>query len=220
MAGQLLMEMYDAMLDHFGHQQWWPGDSRFEIIIGAILTQNTNWTNVEKAIANLKAQNALDPAVLHEADHEDLAQWIRPAGYFNIKAKRLKNFLNWLFENCNGDPDGPAAYSPFALRESLLSINGIGPETADSIALYAYQKPVFVVDTYTCRIGVRHGLLTTDMNYDMIQEYFQSCLPDDVRLFNEYHALLVCVGKNFCKPKPKCEKCPLNPFPHEIEPLF
>ncbi len=220
MAGQLLMEMYDAMLERFGPQNWWPGDTRFEIIIGAILTQNTNWTNVEKAIANLKAHNALDPAVLYQTNPETLAQWIRPAGYFNIKTKRLKNFLGWLFDNFNGNPDGPAEYSPFALRESLLSVSGIGPETADSIALYAYQKPVFVVDTYTCRIGVRHGLVTPDMGYDMVQEYFQSSLPDDIELFNEYHALLVCVGKNFCKPRPKCEKCPLNIFPHEIDPVF
>lgn len=220
MNSKKLMRIYDLMYDHFGPQHWWPGRTRFEIIVGAILTQNTNWTNVERAIANLDREGVLDPAHLHEADFETLAQWIRPAGYFNIKAKRLKNLLNWLYDEFGGNVDAPARLDAVDLRESLLSVNGIGRETADSIILYAYEKPIFVVDAYTCRIGVRHGFLSPDMDYDMVQEYFESALEHDAALYNEFHALLVCVGKNFCKPKARCHGCPLESLPHEVDPLY
>jgi endonuclease-3 related protein len=204
------------MFDRFGKQHWWPGDSRFEIILGAILTQNTNWTNVEKAITNVKDADALCPEKLYRMDTETLAQLIKPAGYFNLKAGRLKNFLQWLFENYDGQVDALENLSAWDIREQLLGIKGIGPETADSIALYAYDKPVFVVDTYTCRIMVRHGLIEPEAGYEQVREFMEASLPGEIELFNEYHALLVQVGKEFCRPKPKCDGCPLECLPHSF----
>ena len=217
MSYDRLMEMYQLMYDRYGPQHWWPGDGTFEIIVGAILTQNTNWTNVEKAIANLSAAGCLCPEKLYEMDQQELAALIRPAGYFNVKAKRLKNFIDWLFKEHGGSIEGLEGYNVYSLREELLAINGIGPETADSICLYAFGKPVFVVDTYTCRILGRHGLIDSESGYEGVQEFFQSSLPDDVELFNEYHALLVRVGKDHCKPKAKCQGCPLESLPHDLE---
>jgi endonuclease-3 related protein len=206
------------MFDRFGKQHWWPGDSRFEIILGAILTQNTNWTNVEKAITNVKDADALCPEKLYRMDTETLAQLIKPAGYFNLKAGRLKNFLQWLFENYDGQVDALENLSAWDIREQLLGIKGIGPETADSIALYAYDKPVFVVDTYTCRIMVRHGLIEPEAGYEQVREFMEASLPSEIELFNEYHALLVQVGKEYCRPKPKCDGCPLKCLPHSLNP--
>jgi len=217
MLTEKLMEIYQLLLERFCHQQWWPSDGRFETIVGAILTQNTNWGNVEKALANLKKAEALDVRRLYEMPQESLAELIRPSGYYNIKAGRLKNFLNWLFENYDGDLDALANMSVYSLREELLSVKGIGRETADSILLYAFEKPSFVVDTYTCRVVVRHGLIEPEAGYEQVKEMFESSLEADARLYNEYHALLVNVGKNYCKPSPKCEDCPLNCLPHEIE---
>jgi len=213
-----LMEIYHTLYEHFGPQHWWPGDSRFEIIIGAILTQNTNWGNVEKAIANLKAAEALSAQSLYQMDISVLAELIRPSGYYNIKAKRLKSFLNWLFDNYGGDVDALDGFPGDMLREELLSIKGIGPETADSIVLYGYDKCVFVVDTYTCRIMARHLLLEVGAGYEQVQELFEGNLENNVQLFNEFHALLVRVGKEFCKPKAKCQGCPLENLPHDLEP--
>lgn len=212
-----LMDIYHRLYKHFGPQHWWPGESRFEIIVGAILTQNTNWANVAKAIENLKKHRALCPKTLFKTDPYQLAEWIRPAGYFNIKAQRLHNFLKWLFDRFDGDVDAPEQLSASQLRQELLAIKGIGPETADSICLYAYQKPVFVVDAYTARILVRHGFIWPQASYDEIQQFFESQLDRDVALFNEFHALLVCLGKNYCKPTPKCNACPLEDLPHKSE---
>jgi endonuclease-3 related protein len=217
MISQQLLEIYEILFDRFGPQHWWPGETQFEIVAGAILTQNTSWTNVEKAILNIKAADCLTPEKLHNLDHEQLAELIRPAGYFNIKAKRLKSFLNWLFQNHDGRLEDLEAINTSQLREELLSIKGIGPETADSILLYAFEKPVFVVDAYTARVAVRHHLIDTEAGYHGLQDLFQSNLRQDVRLFNEYHALLVQIGKNFCRPKPKCQACPLNHLPHTID---
>jgi endonuclease-3 related protein len=211
------MEIHRLMFDRFGAQHWWPGESRFEIVLGAILTQNTNWTNVEKAIANVKVADALCPEKLYRMDTETLALLIKPAGYFNLKAGRLKNFLQWLFENYDGQIDALENLSIWDIREQLLSVKGIGPETADSIALYAYDKPVFVVDTYTCRIMVRHGLIEPEAGYEQVREFMEASLPGEIELFNEYHALLVQVGKGYCKPKPKCAGCPLECLPHEVD---
>lgn len=221
MFSDKLMEIHDLLYDRYGPQHWWPGDSTFEIIVGAILTQNTNWTNVEKAIANLKAANALTPGTLNEIDPAQLSELIRPAGYYNIKTTRLKNFMAWLFQDrfC-GDLDLVAQMSTDMLREELLCIKGIGPETADSILLYAFGKPVFVVDTYTCRVLGRHGFLGPDMGYEQVRELFEGSLPTEVGLFNEYHALLVKVGKEHCKPKAKCENCPLEKLPHDLDPIL
>ena len=216
MLSEQLKEIYDLLFERFGPQDWWPGETPFEVIVGAILTQNTNWTNVEKAIANIKNADLLSPEKLHRLDAKKLAELIRPAGYFNIKAKRLKNFLDWFFENYDGKLEKLENVGTVELREQLLSVKGIGPETADSILLYALNRPVFVVDAYTARICSRHHLIDEGADYHQIQETFESNLPSDISLFNEYHALLVHLGKDFCKPKPKCEECPLNGLPHSV----
>jgi len=210
-----IREMYDALLSRFGPQHWWPGQTPAEIMIGAILTQNTNWRNVERAIANLRARGLLDLARLHETPVDVLAELIRPAGYYNIKARRLMNLVDHICSRYDCDLDAFFGKSLHALREELLSITGIGPETADSIALYAAGKPTFVVDAYTARILRRHFLIDETADYEQIKELFESALPADVPLYNEYHALLVACGKDYCRPRALCENCPLNPFDHD-----
>jgi len=205
-----LTYIYDALYSHFGPQRWWPGDSAFEVAVGAILTQNTNWGNVEKAITNIKAKKALSSKALHNMSHKQLASLIRPAGYFNVKAKRLKAFLDFLDNDFRGSMQRMKKVETYSLRKSLLSVNGIGPETADSILLYALDKPVFVIDAYTKRVMSRHGLVSESVDYHELQGIFHKYLPLDVQLFNEYHALFVMAGKNYCKPKPKCTGCPLE----------
>lgn len=214
---ETLTEIYQLLYDVFGPQHWWPGESRFEIITGAILTQNTNWANVEKAIANLIAADCLDAEKLHNLESSRLAELIRPAGYFNIKAKRLKSFLSWLFENYDGNLKNLENVDTRLLREELLSVKGIGRETADSILLYALERPIFVIDAYTARITVRHGLIEPGADYEQLQYLFESNLPQDIQLFNEYHALIVRVGKEFCKPKARCPSCPLEKLPHSLD---
>jgi len=205
-----LKKSYNKLLRAFGPQHWWPGDSPFEVIVGAILTQNTAWTNVEKAIHNLKKAKLLTPGKLHDLSQDEIAKYIRPAGYFNIKAKRLKHFLNYLFDNYGGNLKKMFKKRTDALRRELLSVNGIGPETADSILLYAGNHPVFVVDAYTKRIFSRHQVVKTDADYHNIQELFMKNLPHVVKMFNEYHALIVKAGKDFCRTrKPMCSRCPL-----------
>jgi endonuclease-3 related protein len=157
MVREQLLEIYQLLFERFGPQHWWPGETQFEIIVGAILTQNTNWQNVEKAIANLKAADLLGPQALHKMEVPQLAQLIRPAGYFNVKAKRLKSFIDWLFANYGGDLRGLESVDTERLREELLSVKGVGRETADSILLYALNREIFVVDAYTARVAVRHG---------------------------------------------------------------
>ena len=217
MSSDKLMEIYDLLLQRYGSQGWWPGNSRFEVVLGAILTQNTNWANVEKALNKLKAANAIDADKLYHMDQDCLAELIRPAGYYNLKARRLKNFLNWLYDNYDGNIDTLANMSVYSLREELLSVKGIGRETADSILLYAFDKPVFVIDTYTARVLIRHGLIEPEADYEQLRDLFESNLPPDTKLYNEYHALLVQAGKKHCKPKPKCTGCPLENLPHELE---
>lgn len=212
-----LMEIYQLLLERFGPQNWWPGETKFEIAVGAILTQNTNWSNVEKAIANLKDAGFLNPERLNSLDISQLAQFIRPAGYYNIKAKRLKNFLNWLFSDFDGRLGNIDNISTEQLRQGLLSVNGIGCETADSILLYAFNRAVFVVDAYTARVVFRHGLIEPDADYEQLRGLFEYYLPMEPELFNEYHALLVRVGKEFCKPKPRCDNCPLEQLAHCVE---
>ena len=206
-------EIYEMLLDHFGPQGWWPGETPLEIMVGAVLTQNTNWTNVSKAIDNLKIENLLSFEKLHGLPIEALAEKIKPAGYFNLKAARLKNLLNFIAREYNGSPEEMFAADMYTLREEILTVKGIGPETADSILLYAGGKPVFVVDAYTHRIFARHNIISEEEEYHEIQEYFSLALPDDVALFNEYHALIVRLGKEFCrKSKPLCVQCPLGEF--------
>lgn len=200
------------MFDALGPQQWWPGETPFEVVIGAILTQNTNWSNVEKAIRNLKTAGKLSPEEIHKLSVTELARLIRPSGFFNVKAKRVKTFINWLFTHYDGKLSGLFNKDMQILREELLAIKGIGPETADSVVLYAANLPTFVVDAYTHRIFSRHGLIPEESTYDEIKSFFEENLPKDVNLFNEYHALLVNIGKKFCKPKKICERCPLLPL--------
>lgn len=180
-------------------------------MVGAVLTQNTNWTNVNRAINALKTENLLSLETLHALPKDLLADKIRPCGYYNLKAGRLKNLLAHIWNHGGGSLDNFLADEMAVLRESLLSVKGIGPETADSILLYAAQKPIFVVDAYTHRILFRHGLITEEADYHEIQELFMDSLPEDVQLFNEYHALLVRLGKEFCKKNnPLCAACPIQ----------
>lgn len=206
-----LEEIYRRMVEHFGPQHWWPGETPFEIMVGAILTQNTNWQNVEKAIANLKAADVLNLPAMAALTTEELADHIRPAGYYNIKAGRLQNLFAMIAENWNNDLDYLLQQPASTLREQLLSVKGIGPETADSMLLYAAGKPIFVVDAYTHRILTRHEIISEEYDYFQIQELFMDNLQEDAALFNEYHALLVQMGKQFCKKsKPQCNECPLS----------
>jgi endonuclease-3 related protein len=214
MLSEQLKMIYDLLFVRFGPQHWWPGETPFEVIVGAVLTQNTNWGNVEKAIANLKKAKTLTPEKLHSLKPAKLAKLIRPAGYFNIKASRLKNLIGWLFMNYAGKLAKFKTIPTHQLRGQLLGVSGVGPETADSILLYALNRPVFVVDAYTKRILSRHHLIKFEAEYEQIRAFFESNLPENTQLFNEYHALLVRTGKEFCKPTPLCADCPLNLLPH------
>jgi len=205
-----LLQIYNKLYSAFGPQHWWPGDTPFEIAVGAILTQNTNWGNVEKAINNLKKEKALSARVIHDMPVKKLASLIQPSGYFNVKAKRLKAFINFLMSEYHGSMANMKKEDMHTLRHKLLSVNGIGPETADSILLYALNKPIFVIDAYTKRVLSRHKILGHNEPYEKFQELVHAALKKDVRLFNEYHALFVRAGKEFCKPKPRCENCPLR----------
>lgn len=206
--------IYRILYRALGPQHWWPGDTPFEVAVGAILTQNTSWGNVEKAIGNLKAAHVLSAKKINEMPVNTLAALIRPAGYFNIKAKRLKSFIQFLCEQYGGSMKRMGKEDARILREQLLSVHGIGSETADSILLYALKKPLFVIDAYTKRILSRHGIVGDDKPYSDFQELFHLSLERDVRLYNEYHALFVATGKFFCKPKPLCAECPLLSLEH------
>lgn len=206
-----LEHLYRIIYEHFGPQGWWPGESPFEVVVGAILTQNTNWKNVEKAITNLRDAGLLSLPALLELPQALLAEYIRPAGYYNVKAGRLRNLLTLIEEQYDGSLEALLALPLEVLREQLLGVKGIGPETADSIALYAAGKPIFVVDTYTHRILLRHNLIDEDTDYHALQELFMDSLPVDVGLYGEFHALLVRTGNQFCKKtNPRCDSCPLN----------
>ena len=206
------------LLEHFGPQKWWPAESEFEVLVGAVLTQNTNWRNVEKALANLKREGLMEAAALYAASKERLAELIKPAGYYNIKAARLRNLLRVIVEEYGGSLDRFFEGSVSDLRERLLGISGVGRETADSIILYAAGKPTFVVDTYTSRVLYRHELIFEDATYEDVKGVFEDNLEEDAALFNEYHALLVQAAKAYCrKSMPLCASCPLNKFPHRVE---
>lgn len=205
-----LHEIYQRLYRAFGPQCWWPGESPFEIAVGAILTQNTNWGNVEKAIENLKREKVLSAKSIHEIRVDKLASLIKPAGYFNVKAKRLKAFIGSLMNEHHGSMKRMKNEKMQTLRAKLLKVNGVGPETADSILLYALEKPVFVIDAYTKRVLSRHGIMEHENPYEEFQELFHSSLKRDVKLFNEYHALFVRLGKTYCRKKPRCEECPLE----------
>jgi endonuclease-3 related protein len=205
----LLMEIYERLYGAYGPQHWWPGETAFEMMVGAILTQNTSWRNVEKAIDSLKRRGVLTPGGMRQLKKSALASMIRPSGYYRIKADRLMAFVDFLWENYEGKVKKMGKEPLNELREQLLKVKGIGPETADSILLYGVKKPVFVVDAYTKRIFSRHGIISEKASYDHIQRLFTDHLPHDEKLFNEYHALIVQVGKALCKKTPKCGICPL-----------
>jgi len=205
-----LLGVYRALLEAFGPQHWWPADTPFEVMVGAVLTQNTAWRNVERAIGNLKRARLLTARALATVRREELACLIRPAGYFNQKAARLQGMAQWLVRRSGGSVRRLFRTPPEALRRELLSLKGIGPETADSILLYAGGVPVFVVDAYTRRVFSRHGFFAADLPYERIRAFFERALPADAALFNEYHALLVRLGKNYCRPRPQCAACPVG----------
>jgi endonuclease-3 related protein len=207
---EVLMGIYHTLLEHFGPRGWWPADFPLEVIIGAVLTQAVAWKNVTRAIDNLKRANLMDLNIIIDIDEEDLAQHIKPALYHRQKAKKLKALMTFIATEYNGDLDLMFAESLPILRKKLLGIWGIGPETADSILLYAGDKTVFVVDTYTKRIFNRLGMVAENISYQEMQEYLQKNIPSDLYIYNEYHALLVGLGANYCKKsRPHCSKCPL-----------
>ncbi|WP_320169907.1 endonuclease III domain-containing protein [Maridesulfovibrio sp.] len=210
---KILLEYFRELSDSIGPCNWWPGETPFEIAVGAILVQNTNWANVEKAIKNLKAANGLTPAGLRKFSPDELQELIKPSGFFRMKAQRLDNFLAFLENNSAECITDLTDRDTSSLRQDLLSVNGIGPETADSILLYALNKPVFVVDAYTRRIFNRHMLIPEDIAYEELQDFFMDVLEEDVDLYNEYHALLVVTAKRWCKKSnPDCDNCPLRRF--------
>ena len=204
-----LRDIFDRLFDCFGPLSWWPAETPFEVCVGAILTQNTAWSNVEKAICALRQASCLTPAAMQAVDPRQLAQLIRPAGYFNVKSVRLQGFVAWLFLHHEGSLERMFAGDWRTLRAELLQVRGIGPETADSILLYAGGKPTFVVDAYTRRLFHRLGLLPEVAGYDETRALFLAHLPADAQLFNEYHALIVEQCKQFCRKKPLCKGCPL-----------
>ena len=206
----ILSGIYRQLLAHLGPQHWWPAKTPFEVVVGAILTQHTAWTNVERAIGALRQRGLLTPQALARLPVGRLARLIRPAGYFNVKAKRLKAFLSFLFRDYGGRLTALWNEEAATLRRALLTVPGIGPETADSILLYAGGIPVFVVDAYTKRILARHGLVAPTAGYDEIQRLFMDRLPRHAGLYNEFHALFVRVGKEWCRGVPRCEQCPLR----------
>jgi endonuclease-3 related protein len=206
-----LKTIYRRLHKRFGSQGWWPADTRLEMMVGAILTQNTAWTNVEKAIRNLKRASAISSVKsLHKISSRELASLIVPAGYYNIKARRLKNLTSFFISRYNGDLTKFSDQKTRSLGEELLSVNGVGPETRDSILLYAFNRPVFVVDAYTKRIFQRHGMIKGSAEYDDVQRLFMDNLPHNEKLFNEYHALIVRLAKDHCKKRPDCGGCPLK----------
>lgn len=208
MSGDSFLRIYDRLFRHYGPRFWWPAETAFEVMIGAILTQNASWTNVERALVGLRDLTPLDPQAIAELSLDRLGEALRPVGYFNVKAKRLQAFCRWLLaqggEGRVGERDTPA------LRQDLLAVHGIGPETADDILLYAFGRPVFVIDSYTRRIFGRLGLAEGERSYEDLRALFEQALPKDSALYNEYHALIVEHAKTTCRPRPLCPRCVLK----------
>ena len=207
---QRLLKIFNTLLTSFGSRHWWPGETPLEVIVGAVLTQNTSWKNVEKAIGNLKKEGVLNVGSLYFISKERLGEIIRPSGFFNIKSNRLKNIINVIYNDFNSTIENMMNCEIDSLRKVLLGINGIGPETADSILLYALNKPVFVVDAYTKSFLKNHKLYNGDDGYDNVQKFFMNNLPSDTYLFNEFHALIVHLCQVNCKKMPGCKGCPLE----------
>jgi len=208
--GKRLLRIYTLLDGYFGDLHWWPGNSPFEVIVGAILTQSTAWRNVELAVANLKSHGILSPEGILRTKEDLLAGMIRPSGYYHVKTRRLKSFIRFLYKEYGGSLDDMFSEPLWTLREKLLSVWGIGDESADSILLYGGNKPIFVVDAYTRRILHRHDMIRTGDTYVDVQNLFMRHLPPTVSLYNQFHALLVNGGKYFCKKTPRCGECPVN----------
>ncbi|THB73318.1 MAG: endonuclease III domain-containing protein [Gammaproteobacteria bacterium] len=201
-------KVYSSLEEEYGDLDWWPADTPYEVMLGAILTQNTNWKNVEKAIENLKLNGCITPGAINSIQSDELAEYIRPSGYFNIKAKRIKNFNRWYIEN--GEYNKLISIETDKLRKMLLGVNGVGYETADDILLYAFERPVFVIDSYYRRIFSRIGIIDNQTGYEALRHYAQRHIEQDVSLYNQYHALLVEHCKSTCKVKPNCLGCILR----------
>ncbi len=206
------LQLFDILFAASGPQHWWPGDTPFEVAVGAVLTQNTTWSNVEKAITSLKAANAMTAAGLFALSAPDLEQAIRPAGYYRVKAQYLRTLAEWVSRRAAGDLSSLASEDTDILHRELLALRGVGRETADSILLYAIGKPAFVVDAYTRRIAARLRLLPDNTTYESTQQYFVALLPEDAQLFNEFHGLLVHLAKEHCRARPVCLACPLEAY--------
>jgi len=214
----VVLRMYDELFRTYGPQHWWPGETPLEVITGAILTQNTAWGNVERAIRNLKRARLLSVKGLAGTSQRRLARLIRPSGYFNQKAVKLRAFINLLRDEYGGRLRRMDRERTPALRRKLLAVHGIGPETADSILLYAFGRRAFVVDTYTTRILSRHNLVPADASYHEVQRFMAGSIPRSARLYNEFHALIVRAGKEFCGKIPRCVECPLRHFSRQAKP--
>lgn len=214
-----LHETYQRMVAHYGPTHWWPGETPFEVAVGAILTQNTAWTNVERAIGNLRREKLLEPAALAACSERTLQDAIRPSGYFRTKARYVRDFARHLLDRYGGSMEAMAARPLAELRPELLALRGIGPETADDILLYACGKPVFVVDAYTRRILSRHGLCEPGIGYEPLRALFETHLASDLAMFREFHGLIVFTGKDFCRRAPRCEGCPLQAMLKPGQPL-
>lgn len=214
-SSRVLREFYTTLFAAFGPQYWWPGETRDEIIIGAILTQNTAWTNVARAITQLRKHEALTLRAIHELDESRLADWIKPAGTYRVKARRLKALVHWFYDHFDGDLDRVFATPLAKLRPMLLSVSGVGPETADAILLYAGDIPTFVVDAYTRRILRRHDIIDGEAGYEHVKRLFEHANSPDAHVYGEYHALLVALAKRHCKSTADCDDCPLRDWPHD-----
>lgn len=217
---RVLRDFYSRMESYYGPTGWWPGDTAFEIAVGAVLTQNTAWINVEKAIKNLKREKLLEPRAILDCPLERLEGALTPSGYFRVKAKRLRSFCGYLVSRYGGSMRRMKAQPLDALRRELLEVHGIGPETADDILLYACSKPVFVVDAYTRRILSRHGVVNRHMPYEELRRFFEQNVERDLSLYREYHALIVYVGKDYCRRLPRCAECPLGPTLKKGQPVL
>jgi endonuclease-3 related protein len=215
-----LLKFYELMAAHYGHTGWWPGETPFEIAVGAVLTQNTAWSNVEKALNNLKQANLLDARAILDCPLETLETALIPSGYFHVKARRLRSFCQYLVDRYGGSMRRMGNQPLESLRTELLDVHGIGPGPADDILLYACDKPVFVVDAYTRRIFSRHGVVPPTNLYEDLRRLFEKNLPPDLTLYSEYHGLIVYIGKDFCRRTPKCDQCPLRSTLKKGQPIL
>jgi endonuclease III related protein len=212
-----LLAIYKILFSEYGNRNWWPADTPFEVIIGAILTQNVSWNNVEKAINNLKNEEILTPEKLHKTEVSKIALLIKPSRFYNQKARKIKNFMSFFIDKYEGNISKMSKDDTIILRKNLLQIPGLGEETVDSILLYACDKPIFVVDAYTKRIFSRYGIIDDDSTYGITQAFFMENLPGDIELYNDFHAQIVHLGNKICKTHPKCEYCPIRKIDDKIK---